>query len=252
LSETFTILDDGETLITGEWAPSVDDLSLRMLALADAYDDMMAPLLASRQAAMDATEAHFDSESSPDGVPWPALNEDYLAKKVSAGYPEDEILVATGTGKDRATSTGAWFISEDALWFDANALPAYMAYHQAGTSGLTPEQHGVLSKLRKGEPITIKEAGIAVEASGGRGQNLPQREFIGFGEIDTLVFEDIWNTWFASQIVEEFPSGGTNFGGLSISNLTGFNMLGEFPIIGHTGRGQPILRTPQGPRFGRM
>jgi len=247
LADTFTILDDGETLITGEWVPSPEDLSLRLLRLADQYDDMLAPLVASQQAAIEATEAHFDSQSAPDGTPWEALNEDYLTAKEAAGFPSDEILVRTGEGKKAATSTTAWFIYEDALWFDPNAMPLYMSYHQGGTQ--SEALGSALRKFSTGEDFTKEEA-EALKVGSGRGQNLPKREFIGFGEIDTLVFEDIWNTWFGAQLVEEFPTGGG--GGVGIFNQTGFNMLGEFPIIGRTGRGQPILKTPHGPRFGRI
>ena len=247
MGETFTILDDGETLITGEWVPSPEDLSIRMLALADYYDNMMIPLAESRQAAIAATEYRFDSQTAPDGTPWPALDPDYLDWKVNNGDPEDEILVMTGAGKAAATSEGAWFIYEDALWFDVNRLPDYMSYHQAGTDGLNAEQRGILNKLANKETITMHEAGVVIEKSDGRGKSLPKREFVGFNDFDIQVFEDIWNTWFASGIVEEFPSGGVSFFG-----QTGFNMMGEFPIIGRTGRGQPILRTPAGPRFGRL
>ena len=238
MGETFTILDDGETLITGEWVPSPDDLSARMIALAGAYDNMLPALVASRQAAIDSTEAHFDSQSSPDGVPWQKLDPFYLNSKVAAGFPSDEILVRTGAGKAAVLDETNWFINEDALWFSPITVPEYMNYHQTGTGSGTGET--VVSQLEKGKKP---------KGSGNRGLNLPQREFLGFGEIDTLVFEDIWNQWFGEQLLEEFP---TNIGGGAvITERTGFNMLGEFPIIGHTKRGQPILRTPRGVRFGR-
>lgn len=243
MADRFIILDDGETLITGEWSVDPEQLSQRMIALANSYDNMLPPLAAAREAAIESTALHFETQSDPSGNPWTALDPDYLDSKVADGYPADEILVRTGAGRDAALSEGAWFIAEDALWFDPNRLPHYMDFHQTGT--LDAGAQGVISKLRRGESITTQEAGIATSGAG-RGQSLPQRQFIGFDETDIAVFEDIFNKWFASEFQQEFPSGG------GIVGETGLNMLGEFPVMGRTGRGQPILRTPRGPRFGRL
>lgn len=239
MANRFTILDDGETLVTGEWVPDPSQLSERLLALADSYDNMLPPLLAAKKAAQESTALHFETESDPHGQKWVPLDSDYLDRKVSDGFPSDEILVRTGAGRDAAVGDGAWFISEDALWFDPNALPHYMDYHQSGT--VDGDVQGVLGKLRNKEIITTEEAGVALSGAG-RGKSLPKREFVGFDETDIAVFEAIFNEWFAETFQQEFP----------VTGETGFNMMGEFPVIGRTGRGQPILRTPRGPRFGRL
>lgn len=241
MAERFTILDDGETLITGEWTPDPEQLSLKLLALANSYDNMLPPLLAAKQAAQESTALHFETESDPRGNKWVPLDSDYLEEKVAAGYPADEILVRTGAGRDAAVGNGAWFISEDALWFDPNALPHYMDYHQAGT--INEGAESALANIRN-KVATREDIGTVI-SSGGRGNALPKREFVGFDETDTAVFEEIFNSWFATEFYQEFPPGGGN-------TETGFNMQGEFPVIGVTKRGQPILRTPAGPRFGRF
>lgn len=243
MAEVFTILDDGETLITGEWVPDPSDFEARLIGLSRSLENMTPLLVAARQLAIDSTAAHFDSQSDPQGNPWTPLDPDYLIAKGKAGYPTDEILVRTGAGKAAATSEGAYFITEDAVWFNPSALPDYMALHQSGTVSA-----GVTEALGRLRTKTATRADMQVSIAGtGRGNALPKREFIGFDEIDILALEDLINNWFEAVFVEEFPVGGN----LGVETRTGFNMLGEFPIMSFTGRGQPILRTPGGPRFGR-
>ncbi len=202
MPDTFVILDDGETLITGTWEPTPKDTSARLLALANYYEDMMPALIASRQAAIDSTELHFEYQTDPSGAAWAALDEDYKLAKIKGGFPEDEILVRTGAGKAAATGP-AWVIWEDTLWFDETKLPDYMWLHQIGTEGLGAAQGTALDKIAQGQRLTSDET--ALINKGGGGKNLPKREFIGFTEDDTAVFADIWNKWFEAGIVEEFP-----------------------------------------------
>lgn len=245
MPEVFTILDDGETLITGEWVPDPDDVAARLIQLSGRLENMHEVMIAARQIAIESTEAHFDSQSDPQGNPWAALSPDYEFQKGKDGYPTDEILVRTGAGKDAATSEEAYFISEDSIWFNPGLLPDYMSYHQSGTAvaGHSEALSRIASKTATSEDLRIASQGA------GKGKALPQREFIGFDEVDILTLEELFNTWFRGTIIEEFPT--TGFGTHSGTKL-GVNMLGEFPIISYTKRGQPILRTPGGPRFGRL
>ena len=254
MPETFTILDNGEQLITATWEPEPEQLALQLLRLANYYDNMLTPLLESQRIAIESTELHFETESDPSGVKWPPLDgwdEDgehggYLREKINAGYPEDEILVRTGAGKEAATSSLSWFVSEEALMFEPEGLPEYMKYHQAGTEHLGVERDRIAKKLAQNEKVTKEEGRIF--AQGGQGKYLPQREFIGFGPDDIELFEVAWNEWFASgiEMIEEFPGGGSPI------TPMGSNVLGTFPIIGYTKRGQPMLRTPGGVRFGKL
>jgi phage gpG-like protein len=243
--EQFIILDNGETVITGEWVPPPDEFAARLLGLSRSLENLYPILVQAKALAIESTEAHFDSETDPSDIPWAPLSREWAVdkRKVESAHP-DEILQLTGEGKRAAISEDSYFITDDELWFNPERLPFYMAYHQRGT------QHaGAVSALEaantEARNLTSKEAKL-VSQHYGRGKNLPKREFIGFSEIDELVLAEAFNTWFASNIEiffpPEFPTE---------PSATGFNILGEFPIVGFTKRGQPLLRTPAGIRFGR-
>ena len=244
MANTFTILDNGETLITGEWVPAYgfDDIEAKLIGLSKSLDNLAPVLLEARELARQSTEAHFDSESDPSGTPWAPLSIDWRTdkRKTQSAHP-DEILQLTGAGKETAISEDAYFIAEGEIWFNPNVMPDYMAYHQRGT-------------VHAGAQAAIEAAGIGEITSSqaqdigehyGRGKALPKREFIGFDEIDIIALEEAFNSWFAANVEEFFPEGGI------LRTPTGFNVLGEFPIIGYTKRGQPLLKTSAGVRFGR-
>lgn len=245
MRDTFTILDTGETLITGEWVPgfAFDDVEARLIGLSRSLDNLAPVLIEARELARQSTEAHFDSQTDPSGRPWTPLSLEWLEdKRKSQSAHPDEILQLSGAGKDAATSEEAYFITEGEIWFNPNVMPVYMAYHQRGTASGTLES--AVAKIRSGEEFTAEEA-ATISSETGRGKGLPKREFVGFDEIDILALEEAFNTWFAANVMEFFPEGPSR-------TQTGFNVLGEFPIVGFTKRGQPLLRTPAGIRFGRM
>jgi phage gpG-like protein len=198
-------------------------------------------LIEAREIARQSTEAHFDSESDPQGNKWEPLSKDWEKdpRKADSGHPDD-ILQLTGAGREAAISEDAYFISEGEIWFNPGALPDYMALHQSGT------RHEGLDEAFA--TIEQPESAALVSEHYGRGKGLPKREFIGFDEVDILELQEVFNAWFAANIMEFFPEESFPGGG---TTATGFNVLGEFPIISTTKLGQPILRTPGGPRFGR-
>ena len=243
MADTFVILDDGETLIVGEWSPPPEVFEQRMIALANRYDNMLTPLLAAREIAIGSTQIHFDQQKGPDGIDWAPLDPDYLKWKTQHGGPEDEILVLDGTGKKAATSENAWIISEDALWFVPAALPEYMSFHQAGSQ--SGALGSALNKIRTSmtKPTFTSAEAEALKSGTGKGRNLPKREFIGLNEFDIALIEAEFDDWFGEQLIEEFPTGG----GGSVRPM-GYNILGSLPIIGFTSSGQPRLSSGQ---FGR-
>lgn len=246
MAEQFIILDDGETLIIGEWSPPPEVLQAKLVGLANKMENTLGPMLEARQVAIESTALHFETQSDPYGTPWESLDAVYEKAKTRAGYPED-ILIRTGEGEKAATSESSYYVTEDSIWFIPANMPRYMDYHQSGTR---PAALGsALEKIRTSmnEPSFTRAEAKALKTRTGRGKNLPKREFIGLNAFDIELIEGIFNAWFASNIIEEFPTGG----GLGSGMGTGFNMLGEFPIIGYTSKGQPMLRTPKGVRFGR-
>lgn len=243
MAEQFIILDDGETLITGEWLPryGFDDVEARLIGLSRSLDDLAPVLIEARELARQSTEAHFDSESDPQGHPWQELSEAWLndKRKAYSSHP-DEILQMSGAGKEAATSEEAYFITEGEIWFNPGVMPSYMPLHQRGTTASV----GPVSS-----PLSTEEA-ESLLASTGKGRNLPKREFIGFDEIDIVALREVFDAWFAQNVIDFFPEENLGGGGLP-RTTTGFNVLGEFPIVGFTKRGQPLLKTPSGIRFGR-
>jgi len=237
----FTILDNEDFVLYGEWKPDIPVIQQAFIHLASRMEDARAPMLEARQVAIESTELHFDDETDPDGIPWAPLSPRYEKYKLAAGYPED-ILVRTGEGKAAATSESAWFVTEDTLWFIPAALPRYMDFHQTGT------QPGALSSaLAKistsmEEPTFTEEEAEALRTGAGKGRGLPQRRFVGLNDFDIELIEQIFNNWFARNIEEVSDE---------IPPQMGVYVGGTFPVISYTRRGQPILRTPSGPRFGR-
>lgn len=240
----FVIADTGEVLITGEWTPSYgfDDVEARLIGLSRSLDDLAPVLFEAKELARQSTEAHFDSQTDPKGEPWQELSESWLydKRKVNSAHPET-ILQLTEEGKRAATSEEAYFITEGEIWFNPNVMPSYMALHQRGTTS---------DVQRPASPLNVEKAGELLSGVG-PGRNLPKREFIGFDEIDIIALQEMFATWFAANVLEFFPEENFAGGGGGGRTSTGFNVLGEFPIVGFTKRGQPLLRTPAGIRFGR-
>lgn len=223
----------------GAWVPGYDpdDAAYRLLRVGGYLSNIAAPLEEARQIAIRDTERHFDTETDPDGEPWEKLAHQgnrnvysYWDYKVNVqGYP-DKILEREGYLKHAATSQAAWLIVSDSLVFDPFVLPKddgfnYGEFHQRGSSGRTVTFEG------EGEEDSFSLTSHVV----------PARPFIGLSYEAVAEIEAVFTNWFSEyeEIFQDAP------------RLTGTNILGEFPIMGFTTRGQPILRTPSGPRFGR-
>lgn len=227
---------------------------------------MSDPLLAARQVMIESTDINFDEEKDPDGIDWEPLSINYGGGVTASGpvspskikresaHPT-EILQLSGDGRAKATSEEAWIIAEDTLFFNPEALPVsekdgrpYMSFHQSGTQ--SEALGSALQKLRIGGTLSNEEKAALATPTSGRGKNLPRRQFIGITAFDRELIEGIFRDWFDENIIEEFPPGGG--AGPNIVQETGFNVLGEFPIVGYTTSGQPLLKLPSGKiSFGR-
>lgn len=253
-------LGDGEQFVVAEWFPDPEVLEVEILNIASNFDDWSVPLHAAKEALIESTQAHFDSKSDPYGDKWQSLSDRYAQEKRNAGYDPEAILVREGNLEKAATSEDAWFVAENSIFFNVDALPRnpedgvnYGAAHQSGTQeGIGASRlQAVLDKsarINEGSGESFSEEEAKTLLGGGRGLNLPQRMFVG-ADIDTI---DEIEAIFIKHIEEriEIPWRG---GGAPIIPTEGFNLLGgPFPIIKFTSRGQPILRTPRGPRFGRF
>jgi hypothetical protein len=243
LADEFVVLDNGETLVTGEWMPPPEDLAARLIALSNSLNNLMPLMLKAKTVAVESTKEHFKNQQDPQGVDWVPLTDKWLEdpRKAGSEYPT-LILRMTGAGATAATSEEAYVITDNEIWFNPGAVPEYMIYHQFGKGG--EHLQSALQAIRESRPFTQQEQQAL--ASAGPGQSLPQREWLGLSSIDIAIFEDIANEWFEENINMVFPPVG------GIVGEFGSNVLGTFPIVGYTKRGQPLLRTPQGIRFGRM
>src|SRR6266496_1378567 len=244
----FVIGDTGEQFITAEWYPDPKVLEAEILQMANAFGDWTEPLLEARAAMIEDTRIHFESETDPYRFEWEKLDEDYWHDKVEVGGFPDHILVRTGALEKAATGEEAWFVDERSIFFNAAALPPYGPAHQEGTreGGKKAAREKKLTDItsRKGA-FTSAEVRQLEELGTGRGLNLPQRMFIG-ADLDTIAeIELIFLNHLDNTVTKEWGGGSGHI-------PMGENVLGTFPIIGFSSRGQPILRTPKGPRFGRF
>lgn len=220
----------------GAWVPGKDpdDAAYRLMRVGGYLENTRAPLAASLGIARDDTARHFEREEDPDGDPWEKLKSQgnrevfsYWDYKVnSQGFP-DKILQREEHLKNAAIND-AWLIVGDSLVFDPFVLPKddgfnYGAFHQEGSEG------------------QVVDLGDDFSVTSGE---MPARPFIGLSYEAVAEIETIFTEWFADYI-EVFDE--------PVPKLTGFNVMGEFPIVGFTTRGQPLLRMPSGRvSFGRM
>lgn len=218
-------LPDGESFVVAEWFPDPRQLEIDMLKMADAFDDWTVPLQAAREVMIESTRIHFETESDPYGDKWAPLVEHesrtggkygYAVEKSRAGFP-DQILVRTGELERTATSEQAWFVAQDAIWFNAGALPSYGPIHQEGTQeGL---KASILQATIETPPSQLSEEDVRTLQKGGRGLNLPQRMFVGATVDDIAEIEEIFLQHIGRTI--EGPWRGIGGGGGIIQPVPG-------------------------------
>ena len=193
----------GGEVITISWLPghTPNDAAQAVLRVAGYLDRIEKPLLASKKIARDEMEQRFDTETDPDGKPWEALSEDYLARKLAEGYPATILTRTGGAGSLRAAATrdAAFFITGHELWYNAANLPHGGLAHQDGS---------VRSKPFGAELKRWAAAG-GHELAKGAGENvLPARPFIGIGGDAEAAIFDVFDMWFAGTLPVWIRPGG--------------------------------------------
>lgn len=172
------------------------DAEVMLLQIAGNLEDRVEPLLASAKLLAEDTQHRFDTETDPDGEPWMPLDEEYLAHKISLGYPDD-ILHRTGELERTATDPDAYIITEDSISFDTSKLPPYGLLHQTGSG---TENAGLASRhrfaARNEEGYGAREGGPHSGQGLGRGNALPARPFLGMSEEVEGKVWDLFDLWF--------------------------------------------------------
>lgn len=250
----FPIGDSGEEIVTMEWYPDPEVLSAEIMQMADDFENWAEPMAETIGILVEDTKRHFVEEREPIGAHWVPLDPDYANVK-DREYPGGKILHRTGALEEAATSESAWFIMEDSIWFNVAALPSYGPVHQEGSGKGVTAFHRIMRNINPetgelfGKPLTPEQGKFITkhQTPEGRGRNIPARPFIGASIQAIAAIEQAFVNYMDQTITNEWAGAG---GGLPITEM-GSNVLGTFPIIGHTSRGVPILRTPRGPRFGR-
>lgn len=203
----------GEVLLEGKWEPD-PNVEAEVIARVGAYlRDYQPPLRSAQGIAIQDTKKRFTYEIDPDDHPWQELSPSYLAWKEGRGFAPDILQLTSQAGNSGSLSYTA------------------------------PTGWEVIGNTLIYDADVLPGYGLKHQEGRGGKNPLPKRKFIGLSaeavEEIALAFE-IWADG-VGHVFEEPISSDYEFGS---------NVLGTFPIISHY-RGQPILRTSRGPRFGR-
>lgn len=258
---TFPLNDVEDALIVAEWKPDPEFLAAQMIQMADQFDDWKVPLAEAREVMIESTKRHFKDMRDPLGRKWIPLDGSYYIDKKNAGYDPEAILVRTGALKTYATSEQAWFIDERSVYFRAEGLPTnergdqYGAVHQAGTS-ISSAYHRVMRTMPPERiaqfPAETQKKLMHTDVTGrGKGNEIPQRQFIGADEADVELLKNIFVKHMDNSITKHWDEPIEDWGPYGLG--FGSSRRGEFPVYRMLPSGQPLLRTPTGGyMFGRM
>lgn len=192
-----------------EVAPDPYDIQLQLTEIAGQLENLGPPLLAASRILSEDMKQRFLTQTDPDGDPWIPLDEEYLASKVSLGYPEN-ILHRTGQLEEAATSLGAMRIVGDSVFFDSSVLPSYGLIHQTGSGA---DNVGDASRHRfavKNEPgYKNREGSGHADLGIGRGNALPARPFVGMSEEAEGKLWKLFDMWFDESTQLKIGSSGT-------------------------------------------
>jgi phage gpG-like protein len=171
-----------------------------LFSIADALGAIGVPLEESAVIARNDMKRRFDTETDPDGDQWVALDPEYLASKISLGYPADILRRTEGFPLETAaTNPEAFKVVGDSVYFDTSGLPFYGLYHQTGSG---TENVGNARDYRE-RFAAMKSAGATSKGESahdsmgiGRGMALPRRAFIGLSQDAEVEVIAVFDKWF--------------------------------------------------------
>jgi phage gpG-like protein len=155
-----------------KWIPDPVVFQDRILAVAEGLRDRTMPLIAARQYTQDDIRERFETETDPAGYPWDAWAESY--KWYAEDYPNVGILRQSEELYEAATSSAAFIVSHDSVFYDSGFMPERGIWHQEGRSG---------RNTATGAP-----------------NPLPQRRFLGLSEEAQALIMATFGDWFDRAI----------------------------------------------------
>lgn len=165
-----------------------EEASIALYELSLYVEGTALPIRGARRIAMDDMKDRFESETAPDGTKWFELDPNYAARKEKEVGFEHPILTKDGDLKDAATSSEAWTVSGESLFFNTAVLPEYWRVHQEGSEGFGATF------------VKVESESVLMRTSGEGDQNIPPRPFIGLsGEAEAKILE-LFDIWFSEGL----------------------------------------------------
>lgn len=197
---SFADLGGNVTTISAEWVPPPEEVEAALMEVAGYYENISKPILAARAIAREDIKRHFDTETDPDGNPWQPLDDEYIVKKQSQGG-DSRILRFGGDLEKAATSSSAFIVNDDSLFYSADGLPFYWRWMQEGTGPGGSRVMGISMAQDRAKSHGATSTMTSHESQGiGRGQDTPARPFIGISADAEEQILEVFDLWFAEGV----------------------------------------------------
>lgn len=187
----------GDIEVTVDIVPDPETIQNELMQVAANLEDTYKPMLASRRVVQEDMQAHFDSESDPNGDKWTELDADYKRYKEAGGFP-DNILIRNDDMRKAAVSDAAFTVTPQGLFFDWDALPkdkdgkVYGQILQAGSE--------IAMATSIADLAAQTASGGLREFGTGRGNDLPARAFVGMSKEAEATVWTVFDVWFDESI----------------------------------------------------
>lgn len=154
------------------WKPDPVVFADAIITVEESLRDRSVPLLAAREFTQEDIRDRFETETDPDGVPWDKWAQSY--KEYAENFPNIGILRQTGELYDAASSSAAFIINSDTVFYDSGYMPERGVWHQEGRPARTTR--------------------------GGTANPLPARPFLGLSDSARLLIFATFADWFDRSI----------------------------------------------------
>lgn len=187
----------GDVIVSVDIVPSPEIIESQLMEAAHNLEDTMKPMLTAKRVAQEDIQAHFDTESDPDGTRWIELDSMYLRRKEAAGK-DTSILRREGTLEAAAVSDAAFTVTPYGLFYNWDALPKDDNGNNIGQILQAGTTEGTVRATSIEELLKQSEAGDTFGS--GRGKSLPPRPFVGMSEAAEASFWTIFDVWFDESV----------------------------------------------------